>query len=1003
VDGADIAYEMKSANAGSFTLSDVPPNTSVTVYLKGYNQSSGKYSASTETKSLLTPGATELAPIALENLELTQSHYVTSDGIVHYEIKAAWLQTGVSNGYDIQWQQHHINSVEDWQGTTIPAASPQYTITNLEPGLYTVRVRSRSILFNAVSDWLSGDITVQVKDMPPGPPTSLEIRSTNSGVELLWTNPLDPDLAYIEIWESTYNNRGSATKIASILANQFFRPITDTAFRYYWVRAADTSGNLSVWAPSDALNGLEGRALGLIGDGQPPPPPTSLTLKADTWQVRLDWVNPEIKDLVGTEIWFSKTNDLGTATKAVLTKENFYTHLNLDADTTYYYWIRNYDVEDYYSTWFPIEPHSGQSVYIAKDPSDYIDLLGDLVFLVVAHPGKYVDTTTGAIIGDTAAGNPNAVWYPEGVYIRNALIKDGSLEGVKIKATSITSDKIDTRGLDIRDSAGNVIFSAGTGLDISRIANAGAFASLNKIQSSNIDIYIESGAIGNAYIGDYIQSADYLAGQAGWKINKQGNIEVYNLNARGSVQSNIFIPGQEGWRIDESGTVEFNSGVFRGQLSASSLIIGSNNTASPFTLADVIDGTAINRLDLQQSALFFSFNQLGDVQGTTSITFTAIGNNATAAEWECIPYGANGQAGSPITLAGEGNTRVLTAAQFANADYADVRVWFGGAEDRTRIGRVTDGGTGLTGYLSNEVQPLPVDGNGDITSYSMAVGSFNVFFGTQDVRSQCVFSVTLTSNIPAGSALIQADGTYAVTGISADVATVTFRATYSANLYIEKSFKVYKAAQSAPGPAGVVIDLSQDSHTVPTDSTGANGDYSFATTTANIYEGGTNTSSLWTWIEPTTANLGLSGGVTGVWNAGTRTFSVTGMTQDSGAVVFKATRAGYSNQSATFNISKSKGGEAYYLVVESTNGTTFRPGQGKTTRLQARLFNNGAEITNQTPASWFKWTRVSADPKPPPNDDPTWNSAYAAGYKQIDISVDDVHAKATFFCSVISP
>jgi hypothetical protein len=45
---------------------------------------------------------------------------------------------------------------------------------------------------------------------------------------------------------------------------------------------------------------------------------------------------------------------------------------------------------------------------------------------------------------------------------------------------------------------------------------------------------------------------------------------------------------------------------------------------------------------------------------------------------------------------------------------------------------------------------------------------------------------------------------------------------------------------------------------------------------------------------------------------------------------------------------------------------------------------------------------VSIIPQSPPNDDATFNSAYATGYKSISINVDQVFARATFFCDVIS-
>lgn len=96
-------------------------------------------------------------------------------------------------------------------------------------------------------------------------------------------------------------------------------------------------------------------------------------------------------------------------------------------------------------------------------------------------------------------------------------------------------------------------------------------------------------------------------------------------------------------------------------------------------------------------------------------------------------------------------------------------------------------------------------------------------------------------------------------------------------------------------------------------------------------------------------------------------------------------------------------GTSFIMTIESTNGTVFRPGQNSTTLLKARLFKNGAEVTDETPASWFRWRRVSGIPQEAPNDDATWNNLYLAGYKQISLNVDDVYARASFFCDILSP
>lgn len=92
----------------------------------------------------------------------------------------------------------------------------------------------------------------------------------------------------------------------------------------------------------------------------------------------------------------------------------------------------------------------------------------------------------------------------------------------------------------------------------------------------------------------------------------------------------------------------------------------------------------------------------------------------------------------------------------------------------------------------------------------------------------------------------------------------------------------------------------------------------------------------------------------------------------------------------------------YSVVVESTNGEYFKPGETMTTTLIAHVFQGDTEVTDTIDASRFRWRRVSFYPLPPPLDDDTWNSIYVAGYKQILITANSVESRATFHCDIMS-
>jgi hypothetical protein len=102
----------------------------------------------------------------------------------------------------------------------------------------------------------------------------------------------------------------------------------------------------------------------------------------------------------------------------------------------------------------------------------------------------------------------------------------------------LTAAQIDTRNLDIKDGSGNVIFSSGVNLSSSRVSGLGSFAGLSQINAGNVSTYIAAGAIGNAYIGNFIQSDNYAAGASGWRIDKSGAAEFDAATIRGKLTTN---------------------------------------------------------------------------------------------------------------------------------------------------------------------------------------------------------------------------------------------------------------------------------------------------------------------------------------------------------------------------------------------------------------------------------------------------------------------------------
>lgn len=126
----------------------------------------------------------------------------------------------------------------------------------------------------------------------------------------------------------------------------------------------------------------------------------------------------------------------------------------------------------------------------------------------------------------------NGVAVPAGIYMDAAFIRDGTITSAKIGNAQIDNAKIanlDAAKINTGFLSADRI-QAGT-LD-AKIANISAAV----ITSGFISVArIQDGTIGNAKIGDVIQSNNYVAGSAGWKIDKTGQMEMNNATFRGTI------------------------------------------------------------------------------------------------------------------------------------------------------------------------------------------------------------------------------------------------------------------------------------------------------------------------------------------------------------------------------------------------------------------------------------------------------------------------------------
>ncbi|HBV2770247.1 TPA: DUF1983 domain-containing protein [Escherichia coli] len=180
--------------------------------------------------------------------------------------------------------------------------------------------------------------------------------------------------------------------------------------------------------------------------------------------------------------------------------------------------------------------------------------------------------------------------------------------------------------------------------------------------------FIQDGTIENAKIGNYIQSNNYAAGSAGWKLNKTGDAEFNNVTVRGVVYAS-------GGSF--TGEIQATSGKFKGNLEATSFVgdvanmcviaesaIPNTQTTSSRTWTKTFkdsSGSALSKdfvLLLSYSLTAYTSNQASRIIVTANIGGTSITRSIERAVNGpgmdvTIPLAVKGKTASSVTISVE--------------------------------------------------------------------------------------------------------------------------------------------------------------------------------------------------------------------------------------------------------------------------------------------------------------------------------------------------------------
>lgn len=107
----------------------------------------------------------------------------------------------------------------------------------------------------------------------------------------------------------------------------------------------------------------------------------------------------------------------------------------------------------------------------------------------------------------------------------------------------------------------------------------------------------------------------------------------------------------------------------------------------------------------------------------------------------------------------------------------------------------------MTFQLSNDMQTITSDADGNIPVFPTVATTAKVMYGSSDITNDCSYTITKSDSV-TGSWDVDTH-TYTVTGLSADDGWVDIKATYLINLSITKRFTLAKQKQGLEGDKGL--------------------------------------------------------------------------------------------------------------------------------------------------------------------------------------------------------
>lgn len=445
-----------------------------------------------------------------------------------------WSAVQYAKLYEVQWRKDGGN----WNN--VPrTATTQVDIEGIYAGEYQARVRCISG-GNIASPWsalASATLTGKV-GAPKGPINLFASDNEIFGIRVKWAMPEGAeDTAYIELYQSQSGTDQDASLLTLIPypASEYWHSILPAGYvNFYKARSVDRIGNVSAW--TDYARGMSSTDVNAITD-------TILDeiLDSDAMkelQVSAQDSAAKLNDYANSIIQNALAND---GDVRIMRKENGKRKAE----------IKRAEVLIANET----EARVQQVNQISAEFNENLNAGLTQVNEALANETEARVTSEEALsarIGENSAALDQKLDSWANV---NGV---GSMYTMKLGLTYNGQEYNSGMALQLTSQGGNVVSQVLFIADrfaIIRNAESGAYTLPFVVQNDQVfmnNALIQDGSITNAKIGNVIQSSNYIAGQQGWVINKNGGSEFNNVTVRGHIEA--------------------NSGTFKGTVEAQSFI-----------------------------------------------------------------------------------------------------------------------------------------------------------------------------------------------------------------------------------------------------------------------------------------------------------------------------------------------------------------------------------------------------------------------------------------------